>query len=221
MAETIVITGANRGIGFELARLWRKRGDTVIAACRHGSEALAELGVEVIDGIDVTQEAGVSRLAEALGNRTIDVLFNNAGVLGDETIQSMDWDSLERQFQVNTLGPLRVTLGLLDHLKDGSKIALMSSQLGSISENTSGGRYGYRISKAALNMAGRSLAADLRTRGIAVVLLHPGYVKTDMTGHLGNVLPEQAAAGLIQRVDQLTLEASGGFWHAEGRPIPW
>lgn len=221
MAETIVITGANRGIGLELARLWHKRGDTVIAVCRRGSDELRDLGVEVIEDVDVTQDAGIRRLADHLGDRPIDVLFNNAGILGNEGLQAMDWESLERQFQVNTLGPLRVTLGLLDHLSQGSKVALMSSQLGSISENTSGGRYGYRISKAALNMAGRSLAADLRARGIAVVLLHPGYVKTDMTGHSGNVLPERAAAGLIQRVDELTLEGSGGFWHAEGRPIPW
>lgn len=221
MSDTVLITGANRGIGLELARLWRKRGDRVLAVCRKASPALEDLGAEVIEGVDVTTEKGMDRLQSAVKDQPLDILFNNAGILGDEMLQRMDWDSLRRQFEVNTLGPLRVTLSLLDNLRRGSKVAMMSSQLGSIEENTSGGRYGYRISKAALNMAARTLAADLRSSGIAVVLLHPGYVQTDMTGRQGNVLPEQAAAGLIQRIDQLTLDQSGSFWHARGRVIPW
>ncbi len=221
MSETILITGANRGIGLELTRLWRKRGDTVLAACRKHSSALANLGAEVIEGVDVTTDDGIETLRRAVGERPLDILFNNAGILGNESLDRMDWDSIRRQFEVNTLGPLRITQALLDNLHSGSRVALMSSQLGSIAENTSGGRYGYRISKAALNMAGRTLAADLRDRGIAVTLLHPGYVQTDMTGHQGNVTPEQAAAGLVQRVDEMTLAGSGGFWHAGGREIPW
>ena len=221
MSETVLITGANRGIGLELTRLWRKRGDRVLAACRGASAELGELGAEVIEDVDVTTERGMDRLRSAVRDQPLDILFNNAGILGDESLENMDWDSLRRQFEVNTLGPLRVTLSLMDNLQRGSRVAMMSSQLGSIEENTTGGRYGYRISKAALNMAARTLAADLRSRGIAVILLHPGYVQTDMTGRQGNVLPEQAAAGLIQRVDQLTLDHSGSFWHARGRVIPW
>ncbi|MGI9381768.1 MAG: SDR family NAD(P)-dependent oxidoreductase, partial [Methyloligellaceae bacterium] len=128
---------------------------------------------------------------------------------------------IRRQFEVNTLGPLRVTKALMARLGRGSKVAIVSSWMGSLAENTAGGSYGYRISKCAVNMAGLNLAHDLRPQGIAVVLLHPGYVSTDMTGGGGTVDPEDAARGLIARIDALTLDKTGTFWHAEGHELPW
>lgn len=221
MPDTILITGANRGIGLELSRCWQRRGDHVIGACRKASPALIKLGIEVIEGVDVADDAAVIALKRALGDRRLNILFNNAGILAREPLDKLDWESIRKQFEVNTLGPLRITAGLLDHLQSGNKVALMTSRMGSISDNTSGGYYGYRISKAALNAVGKSLAEDLRRKGIAVALLHPGYVQTDMTSHGGDVTPEQAVAGLVQRVDELNLENSGGFWHANGQRLPW
>jgi len=218
---TVVIIGANRGIGLELARQFSHRGDSVVAVCRKASDELQELGVEVIDGIEVTDKRSLTRLAEAFVGRTIDVLINNAGVLSDESLVDLDVDRIRRQFEVNSLGPLRVTAALRKNFGNGSKVAIITSRMGSIEDNTSGGRYGYRMSKAAVNMAGRSLAHDLRETGIAVVLLHPGFVRTDMTGHQGLIDPPESAAGLIARIDELTLETTGSFRHTNGETIPW
>jgi NAD(P)-dependent dehydrogenase (short-subunit alcohol dehydrogenase family) len=218
---TVCITGANRGIGVELARQYSERGDHVVAGCRGPSDMLRELGVEVVEGVDVTDDAGVSQLVESLDGRTVDVLVNNAGVLSDESLDDLDFDRIRRQFEVNSLGPLRVTAALRGNLRRGSRVAIITSRMGSIEDNTSGGRYGYRMSKAAVNMAGRSLAHDLKDAGVAVVILHPGFVRTDMTGHQGLVDPSESAAGLIARIDQLSLDTSGSFWHANGEPLPW
>jgi len=218
---TVVIIGANRGIGFELARQLKDRGESVVAVCRKASDELAKLGVEVIEKVDVTDERSLARLAEALGSRTIDVLINNAGVLSDESLIDLDVDRIRRQFEVNSLGPLRVTAALRGKLGSGSKVAIVTSRMGSIEDNTSGGRYGYRMSKAAVNMAGRSLAHDLKEAGVAVVLLHPGFVRTDMTGHQGLIDPPESAAGLIARIDELTLETTGSFRHSNGEILPW
>jgi NAD(P)-dependent dehydrogenase (short-subunit alcohol dehydrogenase family) len=125
-----------------------------------------------------------------------------------------------QQFRVNTLGPLRVTKTLLDNLKSGSKVIIITSRVGSIEDNSSGGYYGYRASKTAVNQVGMNLKHDLEPHGIAIALLHPGYVATDMTDGQG-VAPEDSAKGLINRIDDLTLETSGGFWHAEGYELPW
>ena len=127
---------------------------------------------------------------------------------------------MERQFKVNSLGPLRVTAALLPSLGAGSKVGIITSRMGSVEDNTSGGYYGYRMSKAAVNMAGMSLARDLKDHNIAVALLHPGMVATDMTGGRG-VTPEHSASGLIQRMDALDLEHSGIFWREEGEKLPW
>jgi len=218
---TICITGANRGIGLELARQFKGRGDEVVAVCRKPSAELADLGVRIIDGIDVTDDAAVGRLAKALGDTTLDILVNNAGVLSDESLADLDFDRIRRQFEVNSLGPLRITAALRGNLKDGAKVAIVTSRMGSIEDNTSGGRYGYRMSKAAVNMAGRSLAHDLESDGVAVVILHPGFVRTGMTGHTGLIDPDESAAGLIARIDELTLETSGAFRHANGEHLPW
>jgi len=218
---TVVITGANRGIGLELARQFRKRGDEVVAACRKSSDELAKLDVEAVEGVDVADDAGVGRLAASLEGRTVDVLVNCAGILSDESLGDLDFDRMRRQYEINSLGPLRVTAALRDNLVQGSKVAIITSRMGSIEDNTSGGRYGYRMSKAAVNMAGRSLANDLKDGGVAVAILHPGFVRTEMTGHQGLIDPPESAAGLIARIDEVTLETTGTFWHTNGEIIPW
>ena len=133
----------------------------------------------------------------------------------------MDYGAVRLQFEVNAMGPLRITHALLPQLGPGSKVGIVSSRMGSLEDNTSGSRYGYRMSKAAVNMAGVSLAHDLKERGVAVALLHPGYVQTDMTGGRGNVQPAEAAAGLIARMDGLSMDNTGSFWHANGETLPW
>jgi len=218
---TICITGANRGIGLELVRQYVDRGDHVVAACRGSSDTLADLGVEVVEGVDVTDDAGAARLTDAIGGRSLDVLINNSGVLSSESLDDLDFERMRRQFEVNSLGPLRVTTALRGSLGRGSKVAIITSRMGSIEDNTSGGRYGYRMSKAAVNMAGRSLAHDLAPEGVAVVILHPGFVRTEMTGNQGLVDPPESAAGLISRIDELTLEGTGSFFHANGEALPW
>lgn len=218
---TILITGANRGIGLALARLSVERGDRVHAACRHSSTELETLGVEVHTGVDVTDAQSLARLAAALGDTRLDVLINNAGILIPTNLDRLDFDAVLRQFEINAIGPLRVVTGLRSHLDRGSKIAIVTSRMGSLGDNGSGGSYGYRMSKAAVNMAGVTLARDLARAGIAVALLHPGYVKTEMTRGSGNITAAESAAGLLARIDELTLEQSGGFWHAGGERLPW
>src|SRR5688500_337009 len=217
-----LVTGANRGIGLALVEALLKRGSHVIGACRIASPALAQSGAEVVDGVDVTSEEGVAKLAQAVGDRKLDLLVNNAGILlwGDQ-LSGIDFDGVLKQFEVNALGPLRVTAALRTRLAKGGKVALITSRMGSIDDNGSGGAYGYRMSKAALNMAGKSLAVDLKPAEVAVAILHPGMVKTDMVGEHGQVEPADAAKGLLARIDELTLEKSGGFWHANGQTLPW
>lgn len=222
--KTILITGANRGIGLALAQQFGSRGDHVIAVCRRGSEALAATGARIESGIDVTDDAALHALARRLGDTRIDTLVLNAGVLAREALGEIDgagFDSMRRQFEVNALGPLRVAQALLGHLVDGARIGIITSRMGSMADNGSGGRYGYRASKAAVNAIGKSLAVDLRPRSIAVFLLHPGFVATEMVGGAGDVTPEQAARQLIERLDTLTLAQTGSFWHADGSPLPW
>jgi NAD(P)-dependent dehydrogenase (short-subunit alcohol dehydrogenase family) len=219
---TCLVTGANRGIGYAYCRQMKERGDTVIAICRTASEELKQLGVQVEEGIDITSDVSVAELCDRLGNITIDVLINNAGIAERVTLEDLNFDSIRQQFEVNALGALRVTHALLPRLKSGSKIGLVTSRMGSIADNTSGSSYGYRMSKVALSMAGKSLAHDLKDRGIAVAILHPGLVQTQMTNFAaGGITPEESAKGLVARMDALTLENTGTFWHANGEVLPW
>lgn len=217
----IVITGASSGIGLELAKQYNERGDTVIAAVRKTSDELDALGVDVHEGVEVTDDDAVTEFKRALGDQTIDILINNAGILTSEDMLDMDYDRIRKQFEVNTLGPLRVTHKLSGLLVRGSKVGIVSSRVGSIGNNEGGGNYGYRMSKAAVNMAGKNLSIDLEPRGIGVYLLHPGYVNTKMVNFGGSVSPEQSAKGLIEVMDNLTIEQTGSFWHAEGHELPW
>ena len=216
----VAITGANRGIGLELARQFVARGDEVIALVRAASSELVGLGVEVIEGLDMSSD-DLSAASRGLGDRTLDVLLNNAGVLERTELEALNLPAIRRQFEVNALGPLKITSALSGHLIEGSKVAHVTSRMGSVEDNTSGSHYGYRMSKAALNMAAKSMSVDLAGRGISVCVLHPGYVRTDMTGHNGLIDPQESAAGLIARIDELTLESTGGFWHQNGERLPW
>jgi NAD(P)-dependent dehydrogenase (short-subunit alcohol dehydrogenase family) len=216
----VLVTGCNRGIGLELCRIYKERGDQVFGVCRTSSDELGKLGIEVIDGVDVSDEGGIDRLKKLLGDQPIDILLNNAGMLKSDNFDSLDFDGMVEQFRVNSLGPLRVTQALANNLHEGSKVAIVSSRVGSIADNSSGNYYGYRMSKSAVNMAGMNLRHDLEPRGIAVGLLHPGLVATEMTGGQG-IKPEDAASGLVARIDELNLENTGGFWHAEGYTLPW
>lgn len=220
-AFTVVVTGANRGIGLSFCKHYQAQGAKVYALCRSASAELTALDVELIEGVDVADMASVQKAAEQISAERVDLLINNAGILRDEQLPELNFASIEAQFQTNTLGPLRVVECLLTKLGAGSKIANITSRMGSIADNTSGGRYGYRMSKCALNIASVSLAQDLQPKGIAVAILHPGLVGTDMIGGVGNVTPDQAVAGLVARIDELTLETSGTFWHAEGMALPW
>ncbi len=218
---TVLVVGSNRGIGLELCRQLTKRGDEVIGTCRETSPELEELDVEVIEGVDITSDAAVNDLAQTLSGRELDWLVVVAGVLDTVGLHDLDLDIVERLFRVNSVGPLRVVAALRGHMKSPSKVGLLTSRMGSIEDNTSGGSYAYRMSKAALNAAGKSLAVDLEGDGIAVRLLHPGWVRTDMTNHNGLIDPPEAVEGLIARMDELTLETTGEFWHQKGEKLPW
>jgi NAD(P)-dependent dehydrogenase (short-subunit alcohol dehydrogenase family) len=220
--KTFLVTGANRGIGLEYCRQLQERGEQVIAVCRTPSPELEALGVRIEAGVDLTREAAVADLVDRLAGLPLDGVILNAGVLEATSLEHLDPDSLRRQFEVNALAPLRLTHALLPQLQRGSKLVLMTSRMGSIDDNTSGGSYGYRMSKVALNMAGTSLAIDLKPRGIAVAILHPGLVRTRMINfNPQGISPEESVRGLLARIDALTLDNSGSFWHANGERLPW
>lgn len=221
MTTTTLVTGANRGIGYELAKQAKARGHHVIGVCRKSSPELDALGIQVEAGIDVAKPASAAELAKRVANRSIDCLIANAGILRADNLDALDFDAILEQFQVNALGALRTVHALLGRLVAGSKVALITSRMGSIADNGSGAYYGYRMSKAALNAAGVSLARDLAKRNVAVAILHPGYVKTDMVGKSGGVEPADAANQLWARIDGLTAQNTGTFWHANGEVLPW
>ena len=218
--KTIVITGANRGIGLELAKAYHQRGDEVVALCRQSSPELAAIGCRVETGIDVA-DPDLTELSKRLSGLAIDVLINNAGIMRRNSVDDLDPMTMREQYEVNSLAPLRVTASLLDRLSEGSKVAMVTSRMGSIADNDSGSHYGYRMSKAALNMGAKSLSLDLSPQGIAVCVLHPGWVRTDMTRGNGLIDADESAAGLVARIDGLTMANTGSFWHSNGDPLPW
>jgi len=221
MARTTLVTGANRGIGLALCRRLKERGREVIAVCRQSSPALDALGVRVEPGVDVTSDQAVAALARRLEGVALDELVCNAGILREDGLDDRAYDDIRAQLEVNAIAALRVVAALHRQIRRGGKIALITSRMGSIGDNGSGGYYGYRMSKAALNAAGMSLARDLAPAGIAVGILHPGFVRTDMTEGTGNVDPADAAKQLVDRLEALTPETTGTFWHANGQVLPW
>jgi NAD(P)-dependent dehydrogenase (short-subunit alcohol dehydrogenase family) len=216
-----VVTGANRGIGLELVRQLEARGASVVAICRSSSPELDALGVRIESGFDVAQPASWPRLAERLASDDIELLVQNAGILRPDSLADVDVAGVLAQFELNAVAPLFLTRALLPRMRSGSKLALITSRMGSIGDNGSGAYYGYRMSKAALNAAGVSLSRDLKPRGIAVAILHPGPVRTRMTGSHGMIDADEAVRGLLRRIDELTLETTGRFLHQNGEVLPW
>ena len=220
--STVLVTGANRGIGLEYCRQLQQRGDQVIAVCRQSSPELDVIDVEIESGVDLTNEANRANLVRRLAGRSLDTVILNAGLLVSMGLDDLDPEAIRRQFEVNALAPLLLARSLVPLMPWGSRLALMTSRMGSIDDNSSGGSYGYRMSKVALNIAGKSLAVDLRPEGIAVALLHPGLVRTRMIQfNPRGVSPEESVRGLLTRIDGLTLDNSGTFWHANGDVLPW
>ena len=219
---TFLVTGANRGIGLEYCRQLKGRGEDVVAVCRQSSDALRDLGVRVEAGLELSDSQSITDLVQRLAGLPLDGVILNAGILQSMGLDDLDPDGIRRQFEVNALAPLLLARALLDQMPRGAKLVLMTSRMGSIDDNSSGGSYGYRMSKVALNMAGKSLAIDLEPRGIAVAILHPGLVRTRMIQfNPSGIQPEQSVEGLLARIDGLNMNNSGSFWHANGELLPW
>ena len=223
--HTVLITGANRGLGLEFARQYREAGWQVIGTARKPGEAeeLRALEVQVVQ-LDVADQQSVDRMAAELAGQPIDLLINNAGIFPRVgTIEEIDFDDYNRTLSVNTVGPVRVTRALLPNLREGKLkiIAGLSSNLGSIAENERGNFYGYRESKAALNMFTKTLAAELGPEGFICVVLTPGWVQTDMGGPSAPLQPSDSIAGMKAVLDKLTPADNGTFWSYDGSQMPW
>ncbi|MFC3678457.1 SDR family oxidoreductase [Ferrovibrio xuzhouensis] len=224
---TLLITGANRGIGFELTKRYLADGWDVIACCRDpkAATALAALkGNITLEALEVTDDAAIDTLAAKYRDRPIDLLLNNAGIYGNrdgaKTISA--FDSFRQVLAVNTVAPMKMALAFLPSLQKAkaAKIATISSRMGSISEGP-GGSYVYRTSKAAVNAAMHNLAMDIKGDGITVIVLHPGWVQTDMGGPSAAIDVATSGAGLKKVIDGVTIKDTGGFFNYDGGTIPW
>ena len=225
LESTYLITGANRGIGLELARILRGQGARVIGTAREPGQAreLAELDVR-LEQLDVSDSASTTALAHRLSGEPIDYLINNAGVYGrTDAIGTIDVDRMQAVFSVNALGALRMTQALLENLRAGRRkcVVQMTSRMGSIADNKSGGSYAYRASKAALNAINKSLAVDLADEGFICVCLHPGWVRTSMGGAGAPLEASASAASLVEVIHRLAPRDNGSFLDYEGRSVPW
>ena len=216
----VVITGANRGIGLALTKHYSKT-HRVFALCRQASDALLTLpGVDIVTGVDVCDQASIdSAVSQCSG--TVDILINNAGILDRVTLDDMNEQTMLTHWNVNAMGPIRVTTSFRELLRKGSKVIMMSSRMGSIEDNDSGSHYAYRMSKAALNMAAKSMAIDFKDAGILVGIIHPGWVQTDMTGHTGHYDVDIAATQIMDRIHDLNETTSGQFFHSNGDRLSW
>jgi len=222
---TVLVTGANRGIGLEFAKQLKAGGFQVIATARKPAEAtqLRALGVRV-EQLDVTDSASVAALSGRLQGVPIDLLINNAGIGGHNapSFAATDFDQVGTTFDVNSLGPMRVTQALLGNLSagEGKTVIQISSIMGSI-ESNQGGYYGYRASKAALNMLNKSLAAELAKQGFVCVVLHPGWVQTRIGGAGAPVLPVDSVSGMLSVIEKLQPQHNGRFLDYQGKELPW
>lgn len=229
---TILITGANRGLGLEFTRQYLAEGYAVIAACRnpgaaHSLQALERTagGALSVIEIDVADTASVKRAAARVPAPTIDILVNCAGVFGagGETIGSLDYDAWRAVLEVNLLGPARMCEAFLDQIagSDRRLIVTITSGLGSLADNGTGGYIPYRTSKAAVNMLMRSAAFDLKPRGVTCVVVNPGWVKTDMGGPNAKLSPEESVGALRRLIAKISAQDSGRFYNYDGRDYPW
>lgn len=220
---TILVTGANRGLGLEFARQYAAAGWRVLATVRDplSGRAVSDAGAEVYVA-DVADIASLRRLRAGLAGIDLDIVLNNAGIYGqNQDFGAVDAAAFQRTMQVNALAPLQVAELFADQVVKGGIIAAVSSKMGSVAENTSGGFYAYRASKAALNMVIKSLSLDLAGRGICVLALSPGWVRTDMGGANAPLDPPQAVAGMKAVLDKANLNDSGKFFHFDGSEVAW
>ena len=225
----VLITGANRGIGLEFTRQYLADGWQVIACCRDPGSAheLAALAVSngglIIEALDVADFAQIDTLAGKLKGQAIDVLINNAGIYRGSAFGALDYSAWAESFKVNSMAPLKIAEAFAGHIAAGQlkKIATITSKMGSIDDNTSGGSYLYRSSKTAVNMAMKSLAIDLQPTGISAVTLHPGWVQTDMGGSNALINARQSVSGMRVVIENLTLANSGKFIAYDGKEIAW
>jgi NAD(P)-dependent dehydrogenase (short-subunit alcohol dehydrogenase family) len=217
----IVITGANRGIGLAFAQHYSSQNNEITAICRTSSRDLEATKARVITGIDVAESDAADKIKTALNNQPIDLLINNAGILRRDILSNLHAQDIQLQLLVNAIAPLMITQALLGNLAKGSKVALITSRMGSIEDNGTGGYYGYRMSKAALNAAGKNLALDLKSQGVSIAILHPGFVQTDMVNSAGDISAATAVERLAQRINELNSKNSGTFWHSNGEILPW
>jgi NAD(P)-dependent dehydrogenase (short-subunit alcohol dehydrogenase family) len=229
---TILITGANRGLGWEFVRQYLTEGYRVIAACRNPgkAQALQQLerdskGALTVVELDVADSASVKHAAARVPRTTIDILVNCAGVIGahGQSIGSLDYDDWTQVLEVNVMGPARVCEAFLDRVAQSDRrlIITITSGMGSLADNTSGGSIPYRTSKAAVNMLMRSAAIDLKSRGITCAVLNPGWVKTDMGGPNAKLSPEESVGAMRRVIARLGPEDSGRFYNYDGREYPW
>jgi NAD(P)-dependent dehydrogenase (short-subunit alcohol dehydrogenase family) len=230
--QSVLITGANRGLGLEFARQYAADGWEVFAACRDPDAAsdlrrLAQSsgGKMRILALDVTKSASVKEAAAALEGQAIDLLLNNAGIMGarGQTIGNIDYESWAKVLDANTMGPMRVAEALVDNVARSERklIVTLTSGMGSLADNTSGGSVAYRSSKAAVNMVVRSLAIDLAPRGIICVVVNPGWVQTDMGGPNATLAPAESVSRLRRLIDELRPAQSGKFFNHDGREFAW
>ena len=225
MPQTCVVTGANRGIGLELARQLCARGDTVIATARDPDSAsdLKALGVRV-EALDVERGKSIAAFAKRLKGSAVDVLIHNAatGVAGP-AVERVTAEDVESHFRVNALGPLLLTQALLPNLRAGERklVVAISSGLGSIGENSTGGWVAYRISKTALHQVMRTLSAELSKEGLSFVLISPGWVRTRMGGRDAPLSPEDSVRGVLKVIDRLAPKDTGKFFNERGREMAW
>lgn len=230
--QTVLVTGANRGLGLEFCRQYAKEGWRVLATCRNPdtAEALIQLARQYasiqIEALDVADFTNIDGLAKRLATDAIDVLINNAGVYGDEQSRgfgSLDYVQWQTTLTINTVAPVKMAEAFLSQLQQGKRrlIVNVSSLMGSISDNGSGGSLLYRSSKAGLNAVMHSLAIDLSAKSIGVLILHPGWVKTDMGGPNALITVEESVTGMKDCIDRFTLSHSGDFLKYDGSPMPW
>ena len=220
--STFLITGSNRGIGLELSNQLFNQGHKVIATCRESSKALEKIGVKVIEGIDISSEQSLIKLEKYLKDIKLDCLINNAGIAEYNSLENLDLESIKKQFNINALSPLNFSKSMIKYFNIYSKIVFITSRMGSIEDNTSGGSYGYRMSKVALTMAAKSLSVDLLKKNIFVGIIHPGLVSTRMTGFTKNgITPEASVKGILERINNLSRLNTGTFWHSNGEILPF
>jgi NAD(P)-dependent dehydrogenase (short-subunit alcohol dehydrogenase family) len=227
--STVVITGANRGIGLELVKIYAGRGDTVLACCRNPGAAtdLAEVAgtVEILE-TEVSDAKSVAALAESLQSRAVDILINNAGIMGPapakQSVQEMDFEGWAETFAVNSMAPVRIMQALMANLRASSdaKLVTITSQMGALSLDMPMA-YAYCASKAALNKFMKMAALELGKEGINVCVIHPGWVQTDMGGAAADITPQQSAEGIVKTIDGLNADTIGSFWKWDGETHDW